>query len=305
MKISVICPMYNEQDNIVEFLSVLSAVLDKMVLEREIICVNDGSTDETLTFLKQAKAKFPALRIINLSRNFGKEPALTAGLHAATGDVIVPIDADLQDPPELILEMYKRYQEGFDVVLARRIDRAADSFIKRKTAEIFYKVLGNISDVEIPHNVGDYRLFSKKVLGILKQLPESQRFMKGIFSWVGFRSSCVNYSRSARHLGETSLNGWRLWNLALEGITSFSTMPLRVWTYIGALVSLLSFLYGLIIVSKTILLGVDIPGYASILSVMLFLGGVQLIGIGVIGEYVGRIYLESKRRPIYVIENEY
>ena len=252
-----------------------------------------------------AKQNFKNIRIINFSRNFGKEAALTAGLDKARGETAIPIDVDLQDPPELIKELVARWREGYDVVLAKRADRTSDSFAKRVSADLFYKLNGKISNVDIPNNVGDFRLMSKRVIEALKQLPENQRFMKGLFAWVGFKTVVIEYVREKREAGQSSFNGWKLWNFALDGITSFSTLPLRIWLYIGALVSFLSFLYGSFIILKTLIFGVDLPGYASLAVIMLFLGGIQLIGIGILGEYIGRIYSESKRRPSYIIEGEY
>ncbi len=211
----------------------------------------------------------------------------------------------MQDPPELIKDLVAKWREGYDVVLAKRADRTSDSFAKRVSADLFYKLNGKISNVDIPNNVGDFRLMSKRVVEALKQLPENQRFMKGLFAWVGFKTTVIEYVREKREAGQSSFNGWKLWNFALDGITSFSTLPLRIWLYIGALVSFLSFLYGSFIILKTLIFGVDLPGYASLAVIMLFLGGIQLIGIGILGEYIGRIYSESKQRPSYIIEGEY
>ena len=304
MLISIVCPVFNESAVLDRFMAEVTRVLVTLEHSHEIVCVNDGSTDTTLEKLHVLKRDYPTLRIINLSRNFGKEAALTAGLDRAAGDVVIPIDADLQDPPELIPTMISKHEEGFDVVLARRTDRRTDGFLKRTTATAFYKFLDRISEVQIPVNVGDYRLMSRRVLDILKQLPENQRFMKGIFAWAGFSTAYVNYERAPRAGGKTSFNGWSLWNFALEGITSFSTAPLRIWTYLGAVVASVAFLYGSWIILRTLIFGIDIPGYASLVAMVLFLGGIQLIGIGIIGEYIGRMYLETKRRPVYVIESE-
>ena len=287
------------------FMKEISSVLNEINKPFEIICINDGSTDNTMEKLLQAKEKYPTMRIINLSRNFGKEAALTAGLDYAQGEVIIPIDADLQHPPELIKEFILQWRKGFDVVLAKRVDRSSDSIAKKMTAQLFYKLYNKISGTDIPNNVGDYRLITKKVLNAIQQLPENQRFMKGIFAWVGFKTTVVDYKPDARKAGKTSFHWWSLWNLALEGITGFSTVPLRVWLYVGVIMSLLSFFYGSFIVLRTLIMGVDLPGYASLLTIILFLGGVQLIGIGVLGEYIGRIYIEAKRRPSYIVEDEY
>ncbi len=303
--ISIVAPCYNEEDVIDIFLEKIFEVLKKLGRSYEIVFVNDGSRDNTLEILKQKAQEYDAVRVISLSRNFGKEAALSAGLDMAHGEVVVPIDVDLQDPPELILEFVKKYEEGYDVVVGKRVDRTTDSTAKRVSAETFYKLHNKISDIEIPHNVGDYRLMSRRVVEELKRLPETQRFMKGIFAWLGFKTAVVEYKRDSRAAGETSFNGWKLWNFALDGITSFSTAPLRVWLYVGIVLAAISFLYGSWIILKTLLFGVDAPGYASMITIVLFLGGIQLMGIGILGEYIGRIYLESKNRPVYIIEDEY
>ncbi len=303
--ISIVCPFFNEEDMVDLFMAEVSTVVNEIKKPYEIICINDGSTDNTMEKLLRAKGKYPNIRIISLSRNFGKESALTAGLDYAQGEVIIPIDADLQDPPELIKKFILQWEKGFDVVLAKRVDRSSDNVAKKITAQLFYKIHNKISDTNIPDNVGDYRLITKKVLKAIQQVPENQRFMKGIFAWVGFKTAIVEYKREARKAGKTSFHGWSLWNFALEGITSFSTVPLRVWLYIGSIISVLSFFYGSFIVLRTLILGVDLPGYASLLTTILFLGGIQLIGIGVLGEYIGRIYIESKRRPSYIVEGKY
>lgn len=303
--ISIIAPCYNEEETIEPFLRRIEEILTQINQPYEIVFINDGSRDNTLNVLLNAKQNFKNIRIINFSRNFGKEAALTAGLDKARGEAAIPIDVDLQDPPELIKELVARWREGYDVVLAKRADRTSDSFAKRVSADLFYKLNGKISNVDIPNNVGDFRLMSKRVVEALNQLPENQRFMKGLFAWVGFKTVVIEYVREKREAGQSSFNGWKLWNFALDGITSFSTLPLRIWLYIGALVSFLSFLYGSFIILKTLIFGVDLPGYASLAVIMLFLGGIQLIGIGILGEYIGRIYSESKRRPSYIIEGEY
>ncbi len=303
--ISIVCPCYNEEEVIALFMQATETVLDEIGKSYEIIFVNDGSLDGTLDMLLSAKQRNTNVRILNLSRNFGKESALTAGLDHARGQVVIPIDVDLQDPPALIKEFIIEWEKGYDVVLAKRIDRSSDSIAKVLSAKYFYKVHKKLAHVEIPENVGDYRLMTRKAMTALQQLPENQRFMKGIFAWIGFKTSVVEYKRDSRQAGKTTFNAWKLWNLALEGITSFSTVPLRVWLYMGILISTLSFLYGSFIIIKTVIFGVDSAGYASIMTAILFLGGIQLIGIGVLGEYIGRIYIESKRRPIYIIEDEY
>ena len=257
------------------------------------------------SILLSAQEQDARIDVIDLSRNFGKEAALTAGLYAARGNAVIPIDADLQDPPELIPLMLEKWREGFEVVLAQRVDRRADSIAKRTSASWFYRLHNSIANPQLPENVGDFRLMDRCVIEAIKTLPESRRFMKGLFAWVGFTTTAIEYKRPPRTGGASKFNGWALWNFAIEGITSFSTDPLRIWTYLGFTVSVASFSYGAFIALKVLLFGVDVPGYASIMTTVTFLGGLQLIGIGVIGEYLGRTYLESKRRPTYIIRRHY
>ena len=303
--VSVICPFYNEAEGVALFLQNLFAVLDSLDCEAEVICINDGSTDATLEELKRFKAGRAGLRILNLSRNFGKEAALTAGLDYAAGDYVIPIDTDLEDPPELIPQMLTLCADGHDVVLARRKSRRHDSLLKRSTARWFYKIFNRLSDVPLEENAGDYRCMSRRVVEAIRRLPEKQRFMKGIFAWVGFDTTVLEYDRDARQAGSSKFSKRKLWKLAVEGVTSFSTVPLSAWLYIGSVISLLAFLYASFIVIRTLILGVDMPGYASLITVVLFLGGIQLIGIGVLGEYIGRVYMESKSRPVYIVKDEY
>ena len=300
--ISIVAPFYNEGEAVDHFyrrvVDVLSAVPG---IRFELICVNDGSCDDTFERLRRLVDVDARVRVLDLSRNFGKEAALSAGLEAARGDAVVPIDADLQDPPELIPQMIERWRAGAEVVLARRSDRSSDTWPKRGTAALFYRLQGAIGEIRIPDNVGDFRLMDRRVVDALLELPERCRFMKGMFAWVGFRAETIDYVRPPRSAGESKFSGWRLWNFAMEGFTGFSTVPLRVWTYLGLAIALLAFAYGAFIVMRTLVQGIDVPGYASLLVFVLFLGGIQLIGIGVVGEYVGRIYLESKRRPLYIV----
>ncbi len=302
--LSLVVPFFNEQEMVPLFFDRVLPVLDSLQETFEIVCVNDGSADATLERLLAAKQRCPRIQVLDLSRNFGKEAALTAGLDFCTGQAVIPIDSDLQDPPELIREMLACWREGNEVVLACRSDRASDTPIKRTTAEWFYHLHNLLCDLKIPRNVGDYRLMDRLVVDALKTLPERQRFMKGMFAWVGFKTATVYYTREPRAEGQSKFNGWRLWNFALEGLTSFSTLPLRVWTYLGLVISLLSFVYGSILIAKTILLGRDAPGYTSTIVSVLFLGGVILIGIGVLGEYIGRIYTEVKQRPVYIVRKK-
>lgn len=301
-RISIVVPFYNEGAAVDIFyeriVPVLSA-LDEMPFE--IVCINDGSCDDTLARLRVLVERDARVRVLDLSRNFGKEAALSAGLDAARGDGVILIDADLQDPPELIPALVERWREGAEVVLARRVDRSSDSLPKRLTAAMFYWAQAAIGEVAIPENVGDFRLMDGRVVEALRRLPERCRFMKGMFAWLGFRTAVVDYTRAPRAVGRSKFSGWRLWNLAVEGFTSFSTVPLRVWTYLGALVAIGAFAFAVFIVGRTLILGVDLPGYPSLVVIVLFIGGIQLIGIGVVGEYVGRIYQESKQRPVYLV----
>jgi polyisoprenyl-phosphate glycosyltransferase len=305
-KISIIAPIYNESEGITNFYEALCAIFCQAPeLDFEVICIDDGSRDDTLKKLISIAENDSRFHVIELSRNFGKEAALTAGIDAATGDAVIPIDADLQDPPELILEMIKEWFNGAEVVLARRADRSSDSFLKRKSAEIFYRFHNHLSTIQIPENVGDFRLMDRIVIDALKQIPEQHRFMKGLFAWVGFKTVTLDYVRNPRIAGTTKFSGWKLWNFALEGITSFSAVPLKFWTYIGGIGALATFIYAIIIISRTLIHGIDVPGYASLLVAVLFFGSLQLISVGMLGEYIGRIYMETKHRPLYLIRKHY
>jgi len=303
--LSIIAPMYNEEANIEYFFEILIPVLIQLGLGYEIICVNDGSKDRTLEKLLAHHQNNPQIKIINFSRNFGKEIALTAGLHYASGKAIIPIDTDMQDPPELIAEMVQKWREGYDVVYAVRKQRLGESSLKRFTANVFYRFINFISDTPIPKNTGDFRLFDQRVVRALNRIPERTRFMKGLFAWVGYKQVGIEYERQPRHRGQTKWNYWKLWNFALDGVTLFSTFPLRLWSYIGIIISLLSLGYASFLVIRTLIYGKDVPGYASIMVAILFLGGLQLISLGVIGEYLGRVYAETKRRPLYIIDELY
>ena len=251
--------------------------------------------------LLQYRDKDPRIKIVTLSRNFGKEAALSAGLDLAQGRAIIPIDADLQDPPELIIDMVNKWREGYDVVFARRSSRMRDTFGKRTTASLFYRFFNLISDIPIPQDTGDYRLIDRKVVTAIQRMPERNRFMKGLFAWVGFKQAEVAFKRKPRQAGKTNWNYWKLWNFALSGIISFSTLPLRIWSYLGACISLCSFIYAAFLIIRTLIFGVDVPGYASLMVVILIMGGLNLVVLGIIGEYLGRTYIESKQRPLYVI----
>ena len=305
--ISIVCPFYNEGPGVSAFYDAMTAEFAQLPRYAfEVVCVDDGSKDDTLVRLIALAENDARFRVVELSRNFGKEAALTAGLDAAHGDAVIPIDADLQDPPALIGRLIKVWEEsGADVVLAKRSDRASDSVAKRFSAAAFYDMHNWVSQIKIPANVGDCRLMTRMVVDALKQLPEKQRFMKGLFAWVGFKTVTIEYTREKRFAGSSKFSGWKLWNFALEGITSFSSLPLRIWTYVGMAGALVTLGYGLFIVLRTIIQGVDVPGYASLLVSILFFGSLQLMGLGMLGEYVGRIYMESKRRPTYLVRKVY
>ncbi|WP_312465700.1 glycosyltransferase family 2 protein [Atlantibacter hermannii] len=301
MKISLVVPVFNEEESIPIFYQSVRKELSH--LDVEIVFINDGSKDGTEGIINALSVSDNLVKPISLTRNFGKEPALFAGLEHATGDAVIPIDVDLQDPISVIPELISRWESGADVVLAKRVDRSSDGHLKRKTAEWFYRLHNAISSPKIEENVGDFRLMSREVVEHIKSLPERNLFMKGILSWVGGSVDVVEYTRAERVAGKSKFNGWKLWNLALEGITSFSTFPLRIWSYIGIIVAAVSFIYGSYMIVNTLLFGNPVSGYPSIIVSILFLGGVQLIGIGVLGEYIGRIYIETKRRPRYLKKN--
>ncbi|MFB6367834.1 glycosyltransferase family 2 protein [Paenibacillus elgii] len=304
LKLSLIVPMYNEGSNISYFYNRITKVLEEIGYRYEIICINDGSKDDTMLHLMELNKKDSRIKIINLSRNFGKEIAMSAGLNAAKGDAIIPIDADLQDPPELIPELIDKWLAGYDVVYATRTKREGETWAKKATAKLFYKFMRKITNIDIPADTGDFRLMSRRVVDALNQLPEHHRFMKGLFSWVGFKQTGVSYQREPRHAGKSSFNYWKLWNFAIEGITSFSFAPLKMSSYLGFIVSFLSVLYMLFLIVRTIFFGNEVPGYPSLMVTILFFGGVQLMSLGFIGEYVGRIYNESKRRPLYFVSDQ-
>ncbi len=297
--------MHNEAQNLAPFYDRLSVVLEDLGLPWELLCINDGSTDDTLKHLLSLQTRDSRITILDLSRNFGKEAALTAGLLEARGEVAIPMDADLQDPPELIPSLISQWRAGFDMVLATRSSRHTDDWLKRRTAGWFYALMNRLSDVPIPANAGDFRLMNRTVVEALRQFPERRRFMKGLFAWVGFKVTSVSYERPERQAGVSKFNFWRLWNFALEGITSFSHVPLRMASYMGFVVSLVTFLYALKIIFDTLIYGNAVKGYPSLMVAILFFAGVQLMALGIIGEYLGRLYEESKQRPLYFIRTCY
>jgi glycosyltransferase involved in cell wall biosynthesis len=298
---SVVVPTFNEADGIAAFHRRLADTMD-LLGAWEAVYVNDGSLDATLATLHALRRADPRVAVVNLSRNFGKEIATTAGLDHARGDAIIVIDADLQDPPEVIPAMVVAWGQGFDTVYAQRRARPGETRLKRASAALFYRMMRHAGQVELPPDTGDFRLMSRRVVDAVRQLREQHRFMKGVFAWVGFPSCAVPYDRAPRHAGATKWSYWKLWNLALEGITSFTVMPLKIATYLGLFVALLSVIYAAEVVVKKLLLGNSVPGYPSLMAVVLFLGGVQLVTLGVIGEYLGRVFNETKQRPLYLVE---
>ncbi|MCE5982234.1 glycosyltransferase family 2 protein [Pseudomonas sp. LF19] len=302
MKVSLIVPVFNEEQAVRGFYQAVRQEPSLQAHLIEIVFINDGSSDRTAEIARSIALTDSDVVLINFSRNFGKEPALFAGLEYASGDAVVPMDVDLQDPVAVVAQLIDEWQNGADVVLAKRRDRSSDGYLKRRSASLFYRLLNRIAYTHIEENVGDFRLMDRKVVDVIKTLPEQQLFMKGVLSWAGFNVAIVEYDRAARAVGRSKFNAWRLWNLALDGITSFSTLPLRLWSYLGACISLLALLYAGYLVVDKILFGNDVPGYPSLMTAILFLGGVQLIGIGILGEYIGRIYMEAKHRPRYVVK---
>lgn len=303
MRVSLVVPVYNEEQAVGVFYRSVRQEASLHEHAVEIVFINDGSSDRTAEYAQALALTDSHVVLINLSRNFGKEAALFAGLEYATGDAVIPMDVDLQDPVEVIPQLLAEWQKGADVVLAKRRDRSSDGYFKRRSASLFYHLLNRISYTHIEENVGDFRLMDRKVVDVIKALPEQQLFMKGVLSWAGFNVAIVEYDRAPRAVGQSKFNAWKLWNLALDGITSFSTLPLRLWSYIGGGISLLALVYAGYLVVDKVLFGNAVPGYPSLMTAILFLGGVQLIGIGILGEYVGRIYMEAKHRPRYVIRD--
>jgi len=301
--LTILVPVKDEEEGIAPFVSRVSVILDRLNEPDgwEILFVDDGSRDRTLAEVAVQHARDPRVRCISLSRNFGKEAALSAGLDHAAGQAVIPLDVDLQDPPEVIADMVRSWREGFDVVYGVRRNRESDSIPKRLTADLYYRAHNYLSADKIPEHAGDFRLLDRKVVDVIRMMPERNRFMKGLFAWAGFRQTAVHYDRAEREVGTTKFNYWKLWTLALDGITSGSTLPLRVWSYLGGMVAVSTLFYAAYLVIRTIILGGDVPGYPSLMVAILFFGGVQLLSLGVLGEYVGRILVETKHRPIYVV----
>ena len=300
--LSVVVPVYNEMEVLPEFHQRMSVVLKDLGCPYDILYVDDGSEDGSVDWLATLRDRDASVGLLELSRNFGKEVALSAGLDHATGDAVIIIDADLQDPPELVAEFVREWRNGYDVVYGQRSERLGDSAIKRLTAHWFYRLINRLSDVQIPQDVGDFRLLSRRAVDALTSLPERHRYMKGLYAWIGFPQKAVSYVREPRAAGTTKWNYWRLWNFAIEGITSFSDIPLKVATYMGLVTSTAALLYGLFMIVRTLIWGNPVPGYPSLIVIVLFLGGIQLICLGVIGEYLARTYSESKARALYFVK---
>jgi glycosyltransferase involved in cell wall biosynthesis len=298
----VVVPAYNEGAGLREFHARLGAVLDSLGLDAEVLYVDDGSRDDTYAVMRALRDADPRVATLKLSRNFGKELAMTAGIDAADADALVVIDADLQDPPELIVQFVQHWREGHDVVYGTRSSRAGETRLKKFTSSAFYRIMRRLSATPVPPDTGDFRLMSRRAVEALRQLRERQRFMKGLFAWVGYRQKAVAYARDPRFAGNSKFNYWRLWNFALEGITSFSGAPLKIATYIGIATAVVAFAFGIWVMTKALLFGDPVRGYPSLMVVVLFLGGVQLMALGVIGEYLGRLYMEAKQRPLYLID---
>jgi glycosyltransferase involved in cell wall biosynthesis len=306
--LTIIVPVKDEEQAVAPFVERVSEVLkdipDFARGRYEILFVDDGSDDATLEAIRRAHAGDAHVRAVSFSRNFGKEAALTAGLEHARGQAVVPMDVDLQDPPEVLPQMIEKWRAGFEIVYGVRSDRASDSLPKRLTADLYYRAHNWLSNDKIPVHAGDFRLLDRKVVDAILRMPERNRFMKGMFAWAGFRQTSVPYSRPARTSGSSKFNYWKLWTFALDGITSSSTVPLRVWSYLGGLVALFALAYAIFIAVRTVAFGNDVPGYASLMVSVLFLGGLQLLSLGVLGEYVGRILTETKARPLYIIREQ-
>ena len=303
-RLSIVVPMHNEAPVLDELFRRLDLVIANCGLAVEIVCVDDGSKDATLALLRDHALRDPRVRVLALARNFGKEAALTAGVEAATGDVVAPLDADLQDPPELILEFLALWEQGYDVIYGVRADRSSDDWLKRTTARAFYRLFNRISDSPIPGDAGDFRLMDRQVVEALNRLPERNRFMKGLFAWVGFRQVGVPYSRPSRAAGVSSWGTLKLVRFAIDGLTAFSTAPLRVWTTVGLCAAFAAIIAAISIVIRVLVVGRDVPGYASTMIVVLFAFAIQMIAFGVLGEYVGRLYEEVKGRPIYLVREK-
>ena len=303
--LAVIAPVYNEAEAIPVFLEAMVPILNTLGCDWTIHFINDGSRDETLGLLIDAAKRSRRIEVTNLARNFGKEAALTAGLDLVDADAVIIIDVDLQDPPEILRDFMARWREGYDVVYGVRATRNDDTWLKRTTAGLFYRIFNRMSPTPIPANVGDFRLMDRRVVEAVRQLPERNRFMKGLFAWVGFPSTGIAFDRAPRAAGQTKFRFRSLWNFALDGLLSFSTLPLKAWTYVGALLAVTAVLYAGMILARTLVFGIDVPGYASLMVVLLTASAAQLLSLGIIGEYIARLTSGAKQRPIYLLEGHY
>ncbi len=305
-QISLIVPCFNEQDSIRFFVEKVEEIFLQLPnYSYEIVFINDGSKDRTKEVILDLSNINKKIKLVDLARNFGKEIALAAGLDYCSGNAVIPMDVDMQDPPEVIIDFINKWEEGYDVVYGIREERVGDTFLKKLTAFLFYRVINLLSDTKIPKDTGDFRLMDKKVVEVLKQMKERHRFMKGIFAWVGFNQIGIPYVRKPRVSGQSKFNFIKLSALALEGITSFSVRPLKLASFFGFFTSVIAFIYGSYIIIRSLINGSDVPGYPSLIVIILFLGGIQLISIGLLGEYIGRIYNETKERPLYIVNQAY
>lgn len=307
-ELTLLLPVKDEEEAIQPFLEAIVPILegldDPVARQFEILFIDDGSTDKTLEIIHAANARDPRIRGLSLSRNFGKEAALSAGIDHARGKAVIPYDVDMQDPPAAIVAMVQKWRAGAEVVVGVRDDRSSDGALKRFTASAYYRTHNALSKDKIPEHAGDFRLLDRKVVDAIKAMPERNRFMKGMFGWAGFKQDSVTYRRAEREHGTSKFGFWKLWTLALDGITSASTVPLRIWSYVGAIIAFCTLVYAAFIIVETLVTGVDVPGYASIMVAVLFLGSIQLISLGVLGEYIGRILTETKQRPLYIVREE-
>ncbi len=301
--LSLIVPFYNEEENIDFFFNKTIPLLEKINnINYEIVCIDDGSKDSTLSLLKRQKSTNSKIKILSFSRNFGKEIAISAGFQYAKGDAVIPIDSDLQHPPELIYKMLEEWENGYKVVLAKRKERKSDSYFSNLFSKYYYKLFNKVSRVKLPTDVGDFRLLDKEVVTQLNELGEKERFMKGLFAWLGFDSKTIEYDEQDREFGKSKFNFIKLWSFALEGIFNFSSIPIKIWSYIGFIIAFSGFIYGVFEIIKSLFIGISTPGYTTTIVAVLFIGGIQLIGIGILGEYIARIFTEVKNRPLFILK---
>ncbi len=303
--VSIVAPAYNEANNLAAFVAAMTPVLDSLGEPWEIVFIDDGSRDDTLGILLAARAADSRLKIVGLARNFGKDVALSAGLAHARGRAVIPIDCDLQHPPELIPSMVGKWRAGADMVIGVRTRRSEEGVLRRTGARMYYSLMRRMTHVEIPPNAGDFRLIDRKIVDVINEMPERCRFMKGIFSWPGFKTERVEFQANVRAVGRSRWSLWKLWRFALDGLFSFSTAPLKLWTYLGGLCAAGAFIYLVITLIQTLVFGIKTPGYASLLIVILFFNGLLLLSNGIQGEYIARIFEEVKGRPLFVVASKW